>query len=260
MKANRLQEKIAAGEVPVGHMIMEFGTRGIAKMLEHADVDFVLIDTEHSPFSVADLADLMAWFKATTLAPFVRIPQIDYHFIARTLDMGALGLMIPNVKSAAEARAIVDAAKYAPLGKRGLVMNHAHTDYRPVHPPEFMDYSNRNTTIICQIESVEGLGELDAIASTPGVDMLWVGHFDLTQSLGIPGQFNHPTFHAAMRQVAETAKKHGLTAGIQPGSAAQAREWLAFGFNVLSYSADFAVYTAAVRAGVAEMRQLAIGQ
>lgn len=257
MKANRAQEKIAAGQVPVGHMIMEFGTRGIAQILDNADVDFVLIDTEHSPFSVSDLADLIAWFKATSIAPFVRIPQVEYHFIARTLDMGALGIMIPNVRTGAEARAIVDAAKYAPLGKRGVVMNHAHTEYRSANPPEFMAYSNRNTTIICQIESVEGLEHLDEIASTPGVDMLWVGHFDLTQSQGIPGQFDHPTFHAAMRQVVATAKQHGLTVGVQPANAAQAREWLGFGFNVLSYSYDHAVYTAAVRAGVAEMRQLA---
>ena len=94
MKPNRFRQVRAEGKVPVGHMILEFGTRGMAQILDAAGVDFVIIDTEHSPFTPANLADLIAWFKATTIAPFVRIPQIEYHFIARTLDMGALGLMV----------------------------------------------------------------------------------------------------------------------------------------------------------------------
>ncbi len=139
MKSNRLKERLAAGQVPVGHMVLEFGTRGIARILENAGLDFVLVDTEHSAFTTAQIADLMAWFRATTIAPFVRIPQIQYHFIARTLDLGALGIMIPNVKTGAEARAIVEAAKYAPLGKRGVMLNNANTDFQSVEPRSFMD-------------------------------------------------------------------------------------------------------------------------
>ena len=257
MKPNRFKQVRAEGKIPVGHMILEFASRGMAQMLEVAGVDFVLIDTEHSSFTPAEVADLIAWFKATTIAPFVRVPQIQYHFIARTLDAGALGVMIPNVKNAAEARAIVEAAKYAPLGKRGVIMGAAHTDFKNVNPKEFMDYSNDNTTIICQIESQEGLDNLEAIASTPGVDVLWVGHFDLSQSMGIPAQFQHERFLAALKQVVEATQRYGLGAGIQPGSLAQAQEWLEMGFNVISYSADFAVYLQAMTQAVASIRELA---
>jgi 2-dehydro-3-deoxyglucarate aldolase/4-hydroxy-2-oxoheptanedioate aldolase len=259
MKSNRFKHVRAEGHVPVGHMILEFNTRGISQILEVAGVDFVVIDMEHTGFGAAQIADMIAWFKATTVAPFVRIPQILYHFIARTLDAGALGIMAPNVKTAAEARAIVEAAKYAPLGKRGVILGGTHTDFRGVDPREFMEYSNQNTTIICQIESREGLEELEAIAATPGVDVLWVGHFDLTQSLGIPGQFDHHLFLDALKHVVDTAARHGLGAGIQPGSLAQAQEWMEIGFNVISYGGDFSVYMDALSRAVAEVRKLAGG-
>ncbi len=257
MKTNRLKEKLASGEMPIGHMIVEFGTRGIAQIVANAGVDFVIIDTEHTPYTSADLADLYAWFKATDVAPFVRIPEIQYHFIARTLDAGALGVMVPDVKDGDEAKAIVDAAKYAPLGHRGMMMNAAHTDYQPANPAEYTAYANENTTVICQIESEEGLSNLDAIASTPGVDILWVGHFDLTSSMGIPGEFEHPRFLEAVQLVIETANKYGLVAAGQPGNLTLAKQWIDMGFGVISYSVDHAVYAAALSQGVEAVRELA---
>jgi 2-keto-3-deoxy-L-rhamnonate aldolase RhmA len=256
VKPNRLKDKLKSGQIPVGHMILEFGTRGIAQILDNSALDFVLIDTEHSPFTSADLADLMAWFKATPIAPIVRIPEIHYHFIARTLDAGALGVMVPDVTSGDEARAIVDAVKYAPLGKRGMMMHHAHTDYLAANPVEYTAYANQNTAVICQIESVEGLDNLEAIASTPGIDILWVGHSDLTQSMGIPGQLDHPQMLDALKLIVATAHKLGLAAGAQPGSLSLAREWIALGFNVISYSTDLAVYSQALQQGITNITGL----
>lgn len=257
MKPNRFKQRLAEGKVPVGHMILEFGVRSIPRLLENAGLDFVLIDTEHSAFSTSEIADLIAWFRATDIAAFVRVPQVQYHWIARTLDLGAMGIMVPNVKTAEEAKAIVDAAKYAPLGQRGVIMGNANTDFQTLSPADFLVEANRNTTIICQIESVTGLENVEAIAATPGVDVLWVGHFDLTQSMGIPGQFHHPRFLDALQQVVETARRHNLGAGIQPGSVSQAEQWMKLGFNVISYSGDYAVYTAALSQAVTEIQKLA---
>ena len=120
MKPNLFRGVAAEGRIPVGHMIWEFGTRGIAKILENAGLDFVLIDMEHTSFDMERVADLIAWFKATPIAPFVRVPQGFYHFLARVMDAGALGAMVANVESAEQAKAIVDAVKYAPLGHRGV--------------------------------------------------------------------------------------------------------------------------------------------
>jgi len=256
MKENRLQRILREGGVPAGHMIMEFGTRGIAKILEAAEVDFVVIDMEHTGFDAERIADLVAWFKATDIAPFVRVPQGLYHFMARTMDAGALGVMVGNVESAEQARSIVDAVKFAPMGRRGLGLGTAHNDYIAPDPPTYFEYANRNTTVICQIESETGLKNLDAIATTPGVDILWVGHFDLTQSMGIPAQFSHPRFTAALRQVVEAANRHGKLAAIQPGNFQQAEDWLRIGFHFLSWKLDFAVYRDALKKDIEELRKL----
>src|SRR5262249_48445265 len=150
----------------------------------------------------------------TDITPFVRVPQGLYHFIARTLDAGALGVMIGNVETAEQAQSIVNAAKYAPLGKRGVGLGTAHNDYVPPNPVEYLRYANANTTVICQIESPVGVANVDAIAATPGVDVVWVGHYDLSQAMGIPAEFSNPRFLEAMDAVVAAANRHGKLAAI----------------------------------------------
>jgi 2-keto-3-deoxy-L-rhamnonate aldolase RhmA len=256
MKENRFKRVLKEGGVPAGHMIMEFGTRGIAKILQAANLDFVVVDMEHNGFDAERIADLMAWFKATDIAPFVRVPQGLYHFMARVMDAGALGVMVGNVETGEQARAVVDAVKYAPLGKRGVGLGTAHNDYVVPDPADYFAYANENTTVICQIESATGLANLESIAGASGVDVLWVGHFDLSQSLGIPGRFDDPVFLDALRQVVDAADRHGKLAAIQPGSPKQASEWLALGFHFLSWSTDIALYRAALAAQIEELRKL----
>jgi 2-keto-3-deoxy-L-rhamnonate aldolase RhmA len=256
MKENLLRRRLAEGRAAIGHMLMEFGTRGVAKIVEAAGADFVLLDMEHSGIDLERIADLLAWFKATPVAPLVRVPGSFYHFIARCLDAGALGVMAPNVESPEQARSVVGAAKYAPEGHRGLGLGLAHNDYVPPRPAEYFREANGNTTVICQIESVRGLENLDAIASVPGVDVLWVGQFDLTQSMGIVAEFDHPRFLEALARIAAVARQHGKAAGAQPGDREQAAEWMKLGYNVISCSSDVAVYRTALTEAVAGLRKL----
>ena len=242
--------------MPVGHMVMEFGTRGIAKLLEAANVDFVVFDMEHSGFEVERVFDLIAWSKACTFAPMVRVPQGDYHFLARTMDAGALGVMVANVETAEQAREIVGAVKYAPLGRRGLGLGGAHNDYVMPEPAEYLRESNENTVVICQIESELGVRNAAEIAGTEGVDVLWVGHFDLTQSMGIPAQFVHERFLGALRSVVSAAQQLGKGVGVQPGNLEQAEQWIAMGFNVISWQSDISLYRSALTAGVKRLRDI----
>jgi 2-dehydro-3-deoxyglucarate aldolase/4-hydroxy-2-oxoheptanedioate aldolase len=254
LKENRFRRVVREGRVPVGHMIWEFGTRGIAKVLESADLDFVLLDMEHSEWDTERVADLIAWLKATPIAPFVRVPQAQYHFLARIMDAGALGVMIGNVETPEQARLIVDSVKYPPMGKRGVGLGGAHTDYVVPDPESYYRHANESGVVICQIESPVGLSNLDAIASTPGVDVLWVGHFDLSTQMGIPAQFQHPAFLDALHKVVDATRRHGKLAGIQPGSPEQAAQWRAVGFNVISWKADSGLYGAALRSEVKALR------
>lgn len=255
MKQNRFRQVVSEGRIPVGHMIMEFGTRGIAKILEAADIDFVVYDMEHSGFSMDRVFDLIAWSKASPFAPMVRVPQGRYHFLARVADAGALGVMVGNVETPEEASAIVSAVKYAPMGRRGVGLGTAHTDYVVPDVAAYYTESNENGVVICQIESELGVRNAEAIAAVPGVDCLWVGHFDLSTSMGIPAHFDHERFGTAMQTVVAAAQKHGKLLGIQPGSPEQADMWMGMGFNVISWSSDIAVYRGALQAGVKKVRE-----
>lgn len=257
MKPNRIRQVATEGRVPFGHMVMEFDTPGIAKLCETADLDFVLLDMEHGPLGISQIAGLIARFKATAISPIVRIPASEYHFVARVMDAGAHGIMAPNVRTAEQARRLNDAMRYAPAGNRGLGLGVAHNDFIRPESRKYMDAANASNLLICQIESRTAVRNLQEIAAEPGVDCLWVGHMDLTQSMGIVGQFQHPEFLAAMQDVTRTAKQRGLFAGIQPGSLEQAREWMEMGFNLISYSSDVGVYSAGLVAEVSVARAAA---
>ncbi len=258
MKDNRFKAVRTAGKVPVGHMISEFPSAALAGILDVADVDFALVDMEHAGLTAERLADFCAWFRGSSVAPFVRVPQLQYHFIARALDLGVLGVMMPNVRNAAQAREFVHAAKYAPMGDRGLGLGSAHSGFRPMPDPvAYMAYANENTTLICQIESREAVEDLENIAATPGVDVIWVGHWDLSQSYGIPGQFDNPIFLDAVKRVVEVGQKHNLGIGVQPANLTMAERWMGYGFNVISYRTDAALYQEAITTGVAGVRKLA---
>jgi 2-dehydro-3-deoxyglucarate aldolase/4-hydroxy-2-oxoheptanedioate aldolase len=189
--------------------------------------------------------------------PFARVPATEYHFMARALDVGMLGLMIPMVESAEQARAIVNATRYPPLGRRGAGLGMAQDDYEPGSTADKIEALNARTFIIVQIESPAGLENLEAIAATDGIDCLWIGHNDLSIQMGIPGQFTSQRFQDAMTLVAETADKHGKPCGVAAGSIAMAEEWMARGYRAISYGSDFRMYADGLSAGVKAVRGLA---
>jgi 2-keto-3-deoxy-L-rhamnonate aldolase RhmA len=259
MRTNRVKQLIAAGQIPVGHMVWEFKTRGIATIVDACGCDFALVDMEHSGFDLDAVADLLAWMMGTRLTPIVRVPDLEYHFVARCLDAGALGIMFPNIESEEEAREAVAMVKYPPAGRRGAGLSHAHTGYATVDAASYIEQANAETMVIAQIESGDGVANVDRIAAVEGVDVLWVGHSDLSVNLGIPGQFDNPMFGDAIDRVIAACRAHGKGAGLQPASAAFTRWALERGFNCLSYGADSSIYRKALQDGVDEMRLL-IGQ
>ena len=259
MKKNRFRQLIDEGGTPVGHMLMEFNTRGMAQILEVAGVDFAVMDMEHGSFTIVDVANMVSWFKATALAPFVRVSKLQYHRISCIMDAGVLGVVAANVEGAAEARSIVDAVKYPPEGGRGFYYGGASTDFRMGDAGEYIRESNENTTVICMIESPEGVNNVEEIAATRRVDGLWVGHWDLSQYMGIPGEFHDKRFLDAIARIIESAATNGLQTIIQPGSRDQLEDFVKLGFSIISYGGDFYLYRDALTAAVAEVRKV-VGQ
>jgi 2-keto-3-deoxy-L-rhamnonate aldolase RhmA len=237
-----------------GHFIVEFATPGIGHILKSAGCDFVLFDLEHSGFHFETVKSVVRYFEAAQLPTIVRVPSKEYHHIARAMDMGAEGLMLPMVSSADEARQIVHSMKYHPEGGRGVALQVAHDRYRPGAVAEKFAATNKRTTLFCQIETADGVKNADAIAAVEGVDCLWVGHFDLSVSLGIPGQFDHKDFRKAIdKTIAATVKRKKSLGRLVP-TVEQGIEFYGMGFDFICYSGDVWVLHNALAEAMARLR------
>ena len=249
-----LKKMAGTQALKVGHFLVEFATPGIGHILKSAGCEYVVLDTEHSGFGFETVRSVAQYTRAADLPLIVRVPSKAYHHIARALDMGAGGVMLPMVGNAEEAQSIVDCIKYPPRGGRGAIFQFAHDDYKSGVPDDKIRQANRTTTLFAQIETVEGVENADAIAAVDGVDCLWVGHFDLSNSLGIPGQFDHPEFLAANDTVIQAARNHGKSAGRLVPTIADCIALYKDGFDFISYSGDVWAFHDAVSNAVKEIR------
>jgi 2-keto-3-deoxy-L-rhamnonate aldolase RhmA len=249
-----LKEMARSRELKLGHFIVEFATPGIGQILKGAGCDFALFDTEHSGFSFETIKAVLRYMQAADLPTIVRVPSKEYHHIARAADMGAEGVMLPMVGSPEEARAILDCLKYVPDGRRGVALGIAHDRYLPGPTLEKLAAANRKTTLFAQIETRQGVENADALAALPGVDCLWIGHFDLSCALGIPGQFEHKDFTDAVKAVTKACQKHDKALGRLVPTVADAVAMRAAGFDFLCYSGDVWALQGAVQAGLDEIR------
>src|SRR5260370_3976161 len=255
MAAQGLKEMAGVRTPKFGHFIVEFATPGIGHILKSAGCDCVLFDLEHSGFGFETVKSAIRYFEAADLPVIVRAPSKEYHYIARSMDMGAEGLMLPMVGSAAEARHILNAMKYTPEGGRGVALQVAHDRYRPGTVKDKFSAANRRSTLFCQIETAEGVENADAIAALPGVDCLWVGHFDLSVSLGVPGEFGSKIFTDAIAKVAAATTKHGKSLGRLTPTVQQGIDLFAQGFDFICYSGDVWVLHDALADAIAKLRE-----
>ena len=254
MKPNPVKRRLQEGGVAIGTMVFEFHTVGLPRIAAAAGAEFVLLDMEHTGWSVETIRQIIATSRPAETVPMVRVPACEYHFIARVLDMGAMGVMVPMVESEEQARRLVASAKYPPDGRRGAAFGIAHDAYVLGTVTDTMQAANREQLLIAQIETRAGLENVERIAAVDGIDVLWIGQFDLTSSLGIPGQFDRPEFHDALDRVLAACRRHNRAAGYMAMSVAEAGAMLDRGFRCLAYSGDLWIYQQALREAVAGIR------
>jgi 2-keto-3-deoxy-L-rhamnonate aldolase RhmA len=243
---NAVKQNLAAGKPALGSMVFEFFTPGIARICANAGAEFVMYCMEHTGAGFETLKPQFAMCRALGVVPLVRVPTTEYHFVARALDVGALGVMVPLVDTAEQAARIVSFTRYPPQGRRGAAFCFAHDDYQCGDVVEKMRAIHERTLVICMIETRAGLENVEAIAAVDGVDVIWLGHFDLTNFLGIPGQFSHPQYRDAVKRIAAAAKKHGKSAGYMAASAELGREYLGHGYRMIATGTDQALLQNAI--------------
>ncbi len=253
MQTNTIKQALQAGGRVLGTCITDHTSPEIVTVFKAAGLDFFFIDTEHSVPSYRDIQTLVRAARGADVIPLVRVTQSEYFLIARLLDVGAMGIIAPRIQSVEEARRVADAMKFTPEGSRGYGLRGIINDYQYAGARAEMDSANRETMVVLQVESRECLEAVFEIAATPGVDALMIGPFDLSISLGIPGQFDDPVFWKAVDRVVEAAEKAGVAPGIHMGNAAQLKKAAERGMRFLVCGSDASVLLAGYRGIVEEM-------
>ena len=258
MRSNPIKKKLLAGQPVFGTFGWEFLVSGLPAIAKSAGAEFLLLDMEHSGANYDQIKTQAQLCRGIDLVPFARVPANQYHYISRVLDVGCMGIMAPMVGSAEQAEYIVSCTRYPPVGRRGAAFGFAPDDYEGGDVTKIIRAANNRTLVICLIETAEGIENIDAIAAVPGVDVLWLGHFDLTNFLGIPAQFGHPKYVRAIDKLVAAAKKHNKVLACMTANDAWSREYWAKGFRLFAMGVDAHLLQGAIRQGIGFLEGLAV--
>ena len=211
---------------------------GVPYVIKNSGCEFVIFDMEHGGLTLDKFKELSLISRGISLSSMIRIPEINYNYIARSLDLGASGIMIPMVNNQKEALEIVKYSKYPPLGRRGAGFGFAHNEYKQENPIDIMEYANKSLINIIQIENESGLENVEEIAKIDHVDCLWVGHFDLSNFLGVPGQFSSKLYLDAINKIVKAGDKYKKSLGIMVSTIEEIEFYSDLGFNVIAVGTE----------------------
>jgi 2-keto-3-deoxy-L-rhamnonate aldolase RhmA len=251
-----LKEKLRNKTLTLGSWIT-LGHPAIGEIMAKAGFDWLVVDLEHSVITLEAAGDLIRTIELCGVAPLVRLTSNNPDQIKRVMDAGAHGIVVPMINSGAEAARAVAATRYAPRGTRGVGLGRAQG--YGANFKNYLDWQNDDGPVVfVQIEHKDAIDRLEEILTVPGVDGFIIGPYDLSCSMGIPGQFERPEFVAAMTRIRETAKRLGCPAGlhiVEP-DLNLLEQTINEGYTVIAYSVDIRVLDVGVRAGMAKMRGL----
>ena len=242
----KLKNKVISRDKLRGAMIFEFFSPGIPIILKNAGCEFIIFDMEHGGLSLEQFKVLATISNSNNISPLIRIPEVSYNYVARALDLGAAGIMTPMVNSSEEAIKTVKSSKYPPEGIRGAGFGFAHDNYNNQNPLAYIQNANNELINIIQIETKLALENVESIAEINGVDCLWVGHFDLTNFLGIPGNFTSPIYLDAIKRVVEAGKANSKSLGIMVNNNEELEMYSRMGFNMIAVGTEMNILSRSI--------------
>jgi len=257
MQKNTIKAKLREGGTVVGTCLTDYVGAEVVTILKAAGMDFAFVDTEHSPTDYREIQTLVRVARAADVIPLVRVTQSEYFLIARALDVGAMGIIAPRIHSVEQARSVVSAMKFPPAGGRGYGLRSIINDFDFQGAKPEMDSADRETMVILQMESRECVDAIHEITAVPGVDAIMVGPFDLSVSLGIPGDFENPVFWEAFDRMVDACRKNGVAPGVHMGSLKLLKRAREHGARFLVFSADVSVL---LNGWKAARQELAVGE
>jgi 2-keto-3-deoxy-L-rhamnonate aldolase RhmA len=241
-----LKNRVTSLDKLRGAMIFEFFSPGIPIILKNAGCEFIIFDMEHGGLSLEQFKVLATISNSNQISPLIRIPEVSYNYVARALDLGASGIMAPMVNTAEEAMKVVKSSKYPPEGIRGAGFGFAHDNYNNQNPLKYIKKANDELINIIQIETKYGLENVELIAAIDGVDCLWVGHFDLTNFLGIPGDFTSSIYLDAIKRVVDAGKINKKSLGIMVNNNDELEMYSELGFNMIAVGTEMNILSRSI--------------
>ena len=238
MNGAELKDRVQSGGIVYGTMISVGRNPRWTAAFANFGIDYVIIDTEHSPRGRTDVADFIAAFTFSGVVPIVRIPIPDSHYVTMALDAGAQGILAPYCETVAEAKEVVGAAKWRPL-KGELVRKAVDTGEFPSEATrDYLEARNANNVCIVGIESVPAIANLENILKVDGIDAIFVGPNDLSITLGIPDEYDHPDYEAALREILSKCQAAGVPTLMHHQTVPLTIKWLQEGARFVLYSSD----------------------
>lgn len=257
IKSNKVAALLRAGKPAFGTWITLSPHPRTVKILAAAGFDFVIIETEHTDFTLETVGILSMLARECGIVPIVRPPgTLKPHDLTRPLDAGAQGLLLPNIETADELARIIRATKYHPIGNRPMNLRGPHTDYDVGKPREIIDHLNRETLSVIMIETRKGIDNLGQMLQVPGLDCVMIGPDDLSQDLGVPGELQAPILLEAFEEIFGKCKAAGVPYGLSAQTTDMARNWVGKGCTWIPYQNDAAMVLNAARAAVPQLMEI----
>ena len=252
---NILKQKIEHGDVLIGPF-MKLPSPAVVEIMGLAGFDFVIIDCEHGPLNMLEAEDMIRAAKVCGIGSVIRVTENNPAMISRALDIGVDAVQVPQISTRKDAESVVMAAKFSPLGERGVCRYVRAAGYTSTNKGEYFDKANKDTMVIIHIEGKEGIDNMDDILEVEGIDIVFIGPYDLSQSLGLPGEVNHPLVEEKMREVIEKSIKKGKWVGTFVDNVDGAYKWRKLGVNYISYAVDVGIIYDAAKNIINEFKNL----
>jgi len=256
MRVNQTRERLAKGETVYGCGLQVYRSPEIARTFAAAGFDYVFIDTEHGSYNLETVHDMIIASNDAGITPIVRVAELLYSLIARLLDSGAQGVILPRVEDPKLLEEALSWMRFPPAGKRGYGVNTTMIRYESRSFPEIIEHQNRNTLAVVQFETTTAMERADELLSQKGIDIAMVGPADLSISLGVPGQFDHPLLISTVDQLIARCNRHGVVPGIQTRSLAMSKTWAERGMRFVGCSAEHALLLEKAKETVAQLRSV----
>ena len=247
------RQRVREGDLLLSTMLCRITRPPQCEVLLDLPFDFLTIDMEHAPFSDGEVADLIAVCNAARMPSVVRIPRPEWHYVTRVFDSGASGVLAPYCETVDEVREVLRAARLKPL--KGRLAERAITtgEYPSAETKRYLETGNAGRVVMIGIESVPAVDNLDAILGVDGIDAVFVGPADLSISMGIPRDFAHPDFEAAVTQIVERCSARGIPVCVNFASLGESVKWAERGVRLIIHAADFRVLQGAYRSALSDI-------